>query len=96
MNAPRQDRRGHERVPAGLAMNLGTASAIARNVSASGMYFEADTPYAIGTEIRFSVDLETPGGKRVLKCRGEIVWLKPQGGKIGIEMKILESSVEAD
>lgn len=77
-------------------MNLGAASAIARNVSASGMYFVADTPYAIGTEIRFSVDLETPDGKRVLNCRGEIVWIKPQSGKIGIAMKILDSTVQAN
>lgn len=96
MTAPRQERRGQERVPAELAMNLGTASAIARNVSASGMYFEADTPFAIGTEIRFSVEFETTTGKQLLKSRGEVVWIKPQSGKIGIAVKILESAMDAN
>jgi len=77
-------------------MDLGTAVAVTRNVSASGMYFEAAMPYLIGNEIRFTVDLETPEGKRVLRCRGEIVRVKPRSGRMGMAVKIIESTIEGD
>lgn len=75
-------------------MDLGTGSAVTRNVSASGMYFEADMPYTIGNEIRFAVDLETPEGRSVLRCRGEILRVRPQNGKMGMAVKIVESVLE--
>ena len=77
-------------------MELGATIAVTRNVSASGMYFEADMPYAVGNEIRFAVDLETPEGRRVLRCRGEILRVRPQNGRMGMAVKILESAIEGD
>lgn len=77
-------------------MDLGTASAVTRNVSASGMYFEADMPCVVGNEICFAVDLETPEGKRVLRCRGEILRVRPKNGRMGMAVKILESAIEGE
>ena len=91
---PNRNRRQEERVARELPMDLGAAPAVTRNISPSGMYFESDTPYVVGSEVHFSVDLDTPEGRRVLRCRGEITRIKPQGGRMGMAVRILESTVE--
>jgi len=95
MNPASPERRREERVSTELHMDLGGAIAVTQNISPSGMYFENDVPYAVGSEVKFSVDLDTPEGKRVLKCRGEVVRLKPQSGRIGMAVKIVESTIVA-
>jgi hypothetical protein len=95
MESPNLEQRRDERLPTELAVDLGGTSGITRNVSASGMYFETSLPYAVGSEIDFSVDLDTPRGKLALKCRGEIVRVTPQGGKVGVAVKIIASAMES-
>lgn len=94
MQTADQDKRREERVSAALRVDLGTTTGITRDVSASGVFFETDVPYVIGSEISFAMDLETPGGKMVLRCRGEIVRVKPREGKVGVAVKITESTME--
>jgi hypothetical protein len=91
---PSHNRRREERVAKELPMALGAAPAVTRNISPSGMYFESDVPYVVGSEVRFSVDLDTPDGKRVLHCRGEIMRIKPHSGKMGMAVRILDSTIE--
>ena len=90
-----KDHRSEERVRAALPVNLGNASGTTRDVSASGIFFETDAAYAIGNSIRFSVDLDTPGGRMVLKCSGEIVRLEPQDERVGVAVQITESHLES-
>ena len=66
-----------------------------RDVSASGIFFEIDATYALGSSIRFTVKLDTPGGPVNLKCEGEIVRIEPRGPKVGVAVKITESAMEA-
>lgn len=94
MHTNKRESRRDERVPTELPVDLGATTGVTRNVSASGMFFETDTAYAVGSEISFSVNLETPGGKMVLRCRGEIVRVKPTNGKVGVAVKIVESAME--
>ena len=91
----RRENRREERVERALPVDLGGAQGVTRNVSASGVYFETDANYAVGGEIGFVVDLETTGVKMVLKCRGEIVRVTQGDGKIGVAVKIVESTMEA-
>ncbi|MEK7752636.1 MAG: PilZ domain-containing protein [Acidobacteriota bacterium] len=87
--------RKEERVSATLPVNLGTAKVITKDVSASGIFFETDAAYAIDSTISFTVELNTPGGKRLLKCRGSIVRVERRGEKVGVAVKITESTLEA-
>ncbi len=59
------------------------------------MFFETDVNYAAGSEISFSIELEGPGGKMMLRCQGQIVRVEQRDGKIGVAAKIIESRLEA-
>ena len=91
----RHENRREDRVERELPVDLGGATGITRNVSASGVFFETDAKYAVGSEIGFIVDLEATGRRMVLKCRGEILRVTQSGGKLGVAAKILESTMEA-
>jgi hypothetical protein len=88
------NKRREERVNTALTVDLGTTKAITRDVSASGVYFEADATYALESEITFAVELDTPGGRMMLKCEGEIVRIEPREARIGVAVRIVESTLE--
>jgi hypothetical protein len=88
------NKRREERVNTALPVDLGTTKGITRDVSASGVYFEADATYALESEITFAVELDTPGGRMVLKCEGEIVRIEPREARVGVAVKIVESTLE--
>jgi len=93
------DKRKEERVPATLPVNVGTAAGtaagIVRDVSASGIFFEIDADYTLGSPISFAVKLDTPSGCMNLKCLGEIVRIEPRDSRVGVGVKIRESTMEA-
>lgn len=66
---------------------------ITRDVSATGVYFETDANLTLGATIEFSVELDTPGGKRVLKCLGQIVRTEALDHRVGAAVKILDSTL---
>lgn len=88
------DQRAEERVSAAWPVDLGAATGVTCDVSASGMFFETDAIYALGNEITFGVELDTPGGKLILRCRGSIVRLEPRENRVGVAVKITESKLE--
>ena len=90
-----QDKRREERVPAVLPVSLGNAEGATCDVSASGMFFETSATFSKGDEIDFSVEFDAPDGKRILKCRGNIVRTVVRGDRLGVAVKILESTMEA-
>jgi hypothetical protein len=93
--APDNEQRREERVPAALRVGLDNGSGVTRDVSASGVFFETETGYAPGSTIRFTIDLGAPGGNMVLSCQGDIVRVENRGGRIGVAVKITESSIRA-
>ena len=88
------NQRAEERVSAAWPVDLGAATGVTCDVSASGMFFETDATYALGNEITFAVELDTPGGKLLLRCRGSIVRLEPRENRVGVAVKITESRLE--
>jgi hypothetical protein len=88
-------KRKEERVHAALPVDLGSGTGITRDVSASGMFFETDVNYAAGSEISLSIKFDTPGGKLVMKCQGQIVRVEHRDGKVGVAAKIIESRFES-
>lgn len=73
---------------------MGTATGITRDVSASGIFFEIDASFALDSTIGFAVEMDTPGGKIMLKCHGNIVRIEPRGSRVGVAVKIVESTME--
>ena len=90
-----QNKRREERVSAVLPVSLGNAEGSTCDVSASGMFFETSATFEMGCEIDFSVEFDAPEGKRILRCRGSIVRTVVRGDRLGVGVKILESTMEA-
>ena len=47
----------------------------------------------MGDLISFTVEFDTPRGKRMLKCKGDIVRIEPRDTRIGVAVKIIESTM---
>ena len=62
--------------------------------SASGAFIRTDLNYTPGSEISFTIELDTPAGKMTFKCRGQIVQVENREGKVGVEAKFTESQQE--
>jgi hypothetical protein len=92
---PDNEQRKDERVPAALRVSVDGAVGLTRDVSASGIYFETETSYAAGSDIRFTVDIGTPSGDMVLSCQGNIVRVENHGSRIGVAVKITASSIRS-
>jgi hypothetical protein len=89
-----REQRTEERVFTALPVDLGNGTGVTRDVSASGIFFEIDSNYRLGSAIEFVVEMHTPGGKMLLKCEGEIVRIEPRGPRVGVAVKITTSSLE--
>ena len=89
------DLRKEARIDAALPVDLGNASGVTRNVSATGLYLETDASYAPGSDIRFEMELESPAGVIAVRCSGRIVRIEPLGKKVGVAVKITESVMAA-
>ena len=95
MDRREPEKRKEGRIVTTLSVNLEALTGVTRDVSASGVFFEVDANYKVGDEISFSVELNTPGGKLLLKCEGEIVRIEPCGPHVGIAVRITKSALEA-
>ena len=95
MRGDSQDKRKEERVSTILPVSVGSTAGVVRDVSASGIFFEIDANYTLGSSISFAVKLDTPSGYMNLKCRGDIVRIEPRDSKVGVGVRILESTMEA-
>ncbi len=88
-----QEKRKGERVSTTLPVRLGAAIGITRDVSASGIFFETDASDAMRDLISFTMEFDTPRGKRMLKCKGDVVRIEPRDSRIGVAVRITESTM---
>ena len=87
--------RTQQRVSAAVPVTVdGARTGMTRNMSPSGIFFETDAEMRIGESIHFSVTFDSPPGKLMLECRGEIVRVEDVGGRTGVAVKIVESRLE--
>lgn len=86
--------RNEERVPSTLPVSLEHGTGITRDISPAGVFFETDRAYSPGSEISFSIELDSPGGKMTLKCQGRIVRVEDRGGRVGVAAQIIASKLE--
>lgn len=89
-----KQKRCEERISTELPVYLGGITGTTRDVSASGILFETDASYALGNTVQFAVEMSTSTGKMVLRCQGEVVRIVPQGRKVGVAVKISQSTLE--
>ena len=91
----RKYQRSEKRVRARLAVDLGRAQGVTRDVSASGAFFETDVSYKVGSRVRFAIDLATPWGPANFDGRGKIVRLERHDGTVGVAVRFTGPEIAA-
>jgi hypothetical protein len=91
MGRKKKEKRREERIGTSLPVDLGGTAAVVRDVSASGVFFETDAEYAVGSPISFALNLDTPWGKVMIQCQGKIVRMESRDGKVGVAVQFSES-----
>jgi hypothetical protein len=94
VNAGRESRK-EERVPVTLPVYLANLDCITRDISASGAYLETSSSFAAGERIDFSIEFDSPSGKLMFTCNGEVIRSEIQAGKVGLAVKIVDSVMES-
>jgi hypothetical protein len=89
---PRKEDRRRERLPVKVLND--ERKGVTRDMSPSGVFFETDKHYEVGSIITMTIDLENPPGTR-LRCVGTIVRVENRGSRVGIavHMKAGESTI---
>jgi len=81
--------RSADRVKTELPVTINGVQGITRDVSASGIFLEVNSPQEPGSTIEFLVQLDSPTGQLTFSCEGEVVRTEELEEKYGIATKIL-------
>lgn len=89
------DRRAHERLPIAQTVYLGNATGFTQTVSASGVFFWiSGGSYKVGDQISFSLEMTTPKGSVMIKCRGVIVRVEQYEARLGVGVNFTETETK--
>jgi PilZ domain len=89
------EKRGEERMSVTRPVVLARGSGVTRNISTSGVFFETNADYVVGSKIIFAIELDGSQGEKLeLRSRGEIVRIEHRAGKVGVAVKIDASKLE--
>lgn len=88
------EKRSSRRFPTALPVFLENATALTRDMSTSGVYFWKDGMCKPGEPISFSIELYTPEGRIMWKCKGDVVRTEPRGSDVGVAVRVTESAKE--
>ncbi len=89
------EKRTSSRIYTTVPLSLGDAKGISRDISASGVFFETDVAYVVGSEIGFTIDFDAAGVKLRFNCQGTIVRVEPKDTRrVGVAVRIVSSSME--
>lgn len=92
----KNEHRTEPREPINLPLQMDDGvSAMTRDISATGLFFETDSEQRVGNLINFEINLDTPGGPMKLKALGQIVRLESHGSRTGVGVRLLNSRLEA-
>ena len=90
-----RDKRQEERMFVTRPVRLYLGTGVTRNISESGVFFETNADYSLGSKIIFAIALDGPQGEKLeLVCRGEIVRVERREGKMCVAAKIIASKLE--
>ena len=86
------EKRREERMSVTRPVKLDRGTGITRNISMSGVFFETDVDYALGSELSFAIELDGPAERELtLRCRGMVVRVEHRAGKVGLAVEIVAS-----
>lgn len=87
--------RREPRFASNLVVRLETGDATARNVSASGIYFQTRMPVKSGTALRFTVHfVPHEGAPLLMHCRARVVRVEVIEGGFGVGAAIQHFTLE--
>jgi hypothetical protein len=95
LNTEIKQSRQDDRVPVSLPVSIGNADCVTRDVSATGVFFETSSTFNVGEQIEFAIEFDSPGGKLLLQCNGQIVRVEDRNGKVGVGVKIVNSVMQS-
>ena len=82
---PRKEDRVSQTLPVKVLNDQGKG--VTHDLSPSGVYFETDKHYKVGSTISMTIDLGDPPGA-LLRCAGTIVRVEDRGSKVGVAVHI--------
>lgn len=88
----------NQRLPAKLTVFVrwgdGKMFGLIRNISKTGMFFEAEQEIPVGTKIELSLSLPKGSGEETFRCAGTVVRVQSLAeSKVGIGVKISQSEL---
>jgi hypothetical protein len=87
-------RRKEPRISTHLPVVMNGKKGIAKDISATGIYFELDDKQKVGSTIHFSIEMETPGGQLMFVCEGKVIRAEEADGKVKIAAKIISQEFQ--
>lgn len=96
MGTTMKNSRKEERILVTHSVDMGNAKGITRDISVSGVYVETAMPYVPQGKISFTMKLDSPWGKLILKCKGEVIRIENRDSGVGLAVRINESVMESD
>lgn len=83
------DHRAAARFDTALAVDLAGLKAQARNISATGVYFETDVELPLGSLVNLNVQFTHGGRTHLVACEGKVVRVTHADGHHGIGAQLL-------
>jgi hypothetical protein len=84
-----RDQRAQPRERLALPLKLGDGGrAVTRDISASGLYFQLEGPYRLGTMVDF--ELQLPHARMKFTAVGQLVRIDHLGARTGVAVKLLD------
>ena len=87
--SPQSDHRAAARFDTALEVDVEGLTARARNISATGVYFETEVDLPLGTMLNLNVQFTHGGRKHWLACEGEVVRVTHSDGQNGVAARWL-------
>lgn len=88
------DRRAAERIPAEMPISVDGHGGRTADLSASGLSFIADRPYAVGATVDVVIDYLLDGHQYPLHCQAEVVRVAPTGSGYAVGARLAPQSGE--
>ena len=90
------DQRGAARFDTHLPVQIASKRGATQNISAHGIYFEADVAPALGSLVNFSVEFTLHGKRQRLLCEGKVVRTEKRGHRFGVAARLVAPLFEIE
>ncbi|MBU3626745.1 PilZ domain-containing protein [Polynucleobacter sp. JS-Safj-400b-B2] len=81
------------RIQTSLPVLLDGKVGVTKHISSTGILFEFDDEYVTGSQIRFELEMNTPGGPLKVMCSAEVVRVTKESGRSSIAAKITRQTL---